>query len=293
MKFFKTTEWLHQHLTDPSIQIIDATVFFNKDKPNTEEFLQSGKEAYSQQHIPNAIFINQFDLSQADAEIPFTPIDHDEFVHYMSHMGIDGQKELIIYDRGAMVDSELMASYWASRLAWHLMYEGFENIYVLEGGWQKWVMENRPVTHEIPLLEAQTPMASQRQSHYLVTCHQVKEALDDSEILLVDALTADQFDGRMAPFGEDRAGHIPGAINIGFDTLMYPETMTFKDIADIKANMDAKFFEPHRRIIVYCGFGVAATWVWLMLRELGEDNVAIYDASLTEWALHTNLPLEK
>ena len=50
--------------------------------------------------------------------------------------------------------------------------------------------------------------------------------------------------------------------------------------------------DPNKKVIVYCGFGVAATWMALLLNKLGQNNVAVYHGSMQEWASDVSLPLE-
>ncbi|MBI3629881.1 MAG: sulfurtransferase, partial [Candidatus Rokubacteria bacterium] len=45
-------------------------------------------------------------------------------------------------------------------------------------------------------------------------------------------------------------------------------------------------------VITYCGGGIAASSDALVLTLLGHDRVAVYDASLSEWATDPSLPME-
>ena len=45
-------------------------------------------------------------------------------------------------------------------------------------------------------------------------------------------------------------------------------------------------------MIAYCGGGIAASADALALVMLGQEDVAIYDASLGEWAKDPSLPME-
>lgn len=293
MKYFKTSQWLAENLENDKLQIIEATVLFNKDKPGTEEFLKSGYSDYLESHIPGAIFVDQFQLSRDQTDIPFTPVDHQQFLDTIAELGINPEKDIIIYDRGSMVNSEFKASYWASRLAWQLLYEGFKNVSVLEGGWEKWLSEKRPTSEEISQHTACEPSSIQRCPHYIADRQEVLEATKSDQVLLIDALTFDQYVGDMAPFGPDRAGHIPGAMNMGFDTVMDHSKLELVDINIIREKLlELGLRRPDHRAIVYCGFGVAATWIWLLLLEMDYQNIAIYDGSLTDWALFSDLPLE-
>ena len=61
----------------------------------------------------------------------------------------------------------------------------------------------------------------------------------------------------------------------------------------IRENFEkAGVLDHNKKVIVYCGFAVAATWVALLLNKLGQNNVAVYDGSMEEWASDVSLPLE-
>jgi thiosulfate/3-mercaptopyruvate sulfurtransferase len=47
-----------------------------------------------------------------------------------------------------------------------------------------------------------------------------------------------------------------------------------------------------RRIITYCGGGIAATLTAFALARLGHGNVAVYDGSMSEWAADPAAPME-
>jgi thiosulfate/3-mercaptopyruvate sulfurtransferase len=44
-------------------------------------------------------------------------------------------------------------------------------------------------------------------------------------------------------------------------------------------------------VVTYCGAGIAASSDAFVLTMLGHDDVAVYDASLSEWAADPNLPM--
>ena len=49
---------------------------------------------------------------------------------------------------------------------------------------------------------------------------------------------------------------------------------------------------PDKRILNYCGGGIAATLDAFILYQLGFKNLEIYDNSMSEWAMDENLPIE-
>lgn len=62
----------------------------------------------------------------------------------ISDLGVGDGTYVVVYDQGfATVGAPIIASDWASRLAWQLNYEGFDNVAVLDGGFPKWQEEGR------------------------------------------------------------------------------------------------------------------------------------------------------
>jgi thiosulfate/3-mercaptopyruvate sulfurtransferase len=45
-------------------------------------------------------------------------------------------------------------------------------------------------------------------------------------------------------------------------------------------------------VLTYCGGGIAASSDAFVLVLLGHERVAVYDASLSEWAADPSLPME-
>ena len=67
-------------------------------------------------------------------------------------------------------------------------------------------------------------------------------------------------------------------------------TDTFKSADALRAAFAPALGKP--QVITYCGGGIAATSVALVLAMLGYDQVKVYDNSLTEWAADPALPME-
>jgi thiosulfate/3-mercaptopyruvate sulfurtransferase len=45
------------------------------------------------------------------------------------------------------------------------------------------------------------------------------------------------------------------------------------------------------RALIYCGGGIAATLDGFACLLVGQENVAVYDGSMSEWAANEELPL--
>ena len=76
-----------------------------------------------------------------DQNYPYTHPTREKFINYISELGVGEGTYVVVYDQGITDDDSVAVSYWASRLAWQLRYEGFDRVAVLDGGFVKWLEE--------------------------------------------------------------------------------------------------------------------------------------------------------
>lgn len=287
-----TTDWLAERMGDPDLRIVDATVFMNFPEIGGPPKIETGRASYEQGHIPGAVYADLLgELSAADAKLPFTVPAREVFVDKMTQLGIGDGTYTVIYDQNALVGESVAASYWASRLAWQLRYEGFDRIAILEGGLQKWQAEGRRLSAE----KTAYPMASftgQRRTEMLATKEDVQRAMEDENTILINSLSPDEFRGNRPD--DPRSGHIPGSENVYFGSHADEQTKTLFDDDQLRAAFEkTQALDPDKKVITYCGGGIAATWSALMLNKLGQPNVAVYDGSMNEWASDPSCPIVK
>lgn len=284
-----TTDWLEEHLEDPDLRIIDASVLMKQDENGVQ--LESGRELYDKEHLPGAVFADLLhELSDPDADLPFTAPSHEYFVNKITELGIGDGMFIIIYDRGALVDAPFSASDWASRLWWQLRLEGFDQVAILAGGLPKWKQEKRPLTNE----RVDYPTATfngRRRPELLADKRDIQEAMHHSSTVLVNCLSPAEFKGESDAY--PRKGHIPGSKNIFFGDVTDPVTKGLPDKEKLKQIFEPSgALDPDKRVVTYCGGGIAATWNAFALAMLGRFDVAVYDGSMNEWTADENLPLE-
>ncbi|RKQ28165.1 sulfurtransferase [Oceanobacillus halophilus] len=279
-----TTDWLQEKLEDPNLRLLDATTYL-KNTDNGAPELWSGKETYEEGHIPGAVFADLLnDLSDPDGAFRFTIPSRERFVKKMEEIGVGEEGTyVVIYDQGyATVGSPIIASDWASRLAWQLRYEGFDNVAVLEGGFAKWLDEGRPVSAEVKSYPKAT-FTGKRQPEMIVTKEDVQKAIEDDNVIIINSLSEEDF----------KNGRIPGSCNVPFGNHADEKTKELHDKATLKENFEkVGALDPDKKVITYCGGGIAATWNALLLNKLGQKNVAVYDGSMAEWTSEKVLPLE-
>ena len=117
------------------------------------------------------------------------------------------------------------------------------------------------------------------------------ESSDAGGSCLINALGRDQHSGADGGQGYGRAGHIPGATNVPSGELTYPETGLYRPADELAALFETAGVNRGQRVVTYCGGGIAASNDAFVLAMLGYENVAVYDASMSEYAADPSLPL--
>ena len=178
---------------------------------------------------------------------------------------------------------------WATRIWWLLRYIGFDNAAILEGGWDKWQAESRPTSSEEHSYPPAT-LTAQARPELFVDKQQIVADFDDQSVCTINALSASLHRGEDSRYG--RPGHIPGSVNVPVLDLLVAETREFASADVIADKFNAVGADPSKRIVLYCGGGIAATLDAFLLHQLGYQNLAVYDNSMSEWAPDEALPIE-
>ena len=119
---------------------------------------------------------------------------------------------------------------------------------------------------------------------------EVLSAIGDGAVCTINALQPAQHAGSGGnAYG--RPGRIAGSVNLPASHLLDPETNTFLPPDELRRRFEA-VGAMDRRVINYCGGGIAASADALALIMLGHQDVKLYDASLSEWAKDPALPME-
>jgi thiosulfate/3-mercaptopyruvate sulfurtransferase len=275
--------WLAERGGDADVVVLDATVYLDPPTPPGEPYdVRSGRAEWERAHVPGSRFADLVEaLSDPAAPLPFTLPSPTRFAEEISRLGVGDDSLVVTYDG----DSGM----WASRLWWMLRVFGHEHAVVLDGGLPAWMAAGRPVTSE----PAPAPRAGQFTPRFrpelVADRHEVRDALEDPSILLVNALSAELHRGDDNRYG--RAGRIPASVNVPARSLL-GDDRRFRPARELRAAFSESGALEADRVIAYCGAGISATSDALALAVLGRGDVAIYDGSLREWAADPELPLE-
>ncbi|RAZ67192.1 sulfurtransferase [Planococcus maitriensis] len=292
MPLIVTTDWLAEHAEDPGLRIIDATVFMSFPEAGGPPNVESGKQAFTEGHIPGAAFADLAgELSDTASELPFMVPPREVFIEKLAELGIGDGTFTVIYDRNALAGEDVAASYWASRLAWQMRYEGFSQVAVLEGGLQKWLAEGRELSTDT-VTYPKAKFTGQRRPELIATKEDVRRAIEDGQTILINSLSAEEFHGSRSD--DPRSGHIPSSEHVFFGDHADEQTKALHPDDQLRAAFEKTgALDPANKVITYCGGGIAATWNALLLNKLGQENVAVYDGSMAEWASDPSCPVVK
>ena len=272
-----TAEWLSQHLNDPNLVVLDCTVLV---EPNDDGSVQvvSGRANYDSGHIPTAGFADLMgDLSDGDSPLQFAVPTPEQFGAAMGALGVGDDSRIVLYDGGNSV--------WAARVWWMLRWVGFDRAALLDGGLVAWKAEGRPLSTE-PATRPATQLTVALRPELIADRDEVFASIKNDEVSLIDAMPAAHYQGEMVMY--DRPGHIPGALNIPVFTLL-DESGRFRPHAELASMIGG---DRNARAITYCGGGISASANAFVMTRLGFTDVAVYTASLQEWAADPANPLE-
>jgi thiosulfate/3-mercaptopyruvate sulfurtransferase len=260
-----STAWLAEHLGDPTVRIVDATL------PLVGQ-AGHGRDAYAAGHIPGAVFFDINAIADTETDLPHMLPMPSVFAEAAGALGLGRDTTIVVYDAHGI--------YSAPRVWWTLRVMGYLKVFVLDGGLKAWRAEGRPLAtaETIPEAVEVEPVFDWR----LVTdLTGVSEALANRSAQVVDARSAGRFRGEAPePRASLRRGHMPGALNLPFN-LVVAEDGTLKSRAELAAAFAQVDLE--QPIVTTCGSGVTASVLALALARLGRLDVAVYDGSWTEW----------
>ena len=277
-----STEWLAAHLGSPGIRVVDVR---GKVLPpgHSPRYLPK-RDDYDAGHVPGAVFVDWTrDIVDVDDPIPAQIAKPGAFAARMGVLGVGDGTSVVAYD-----DYDHA---FAGRLAWALRYYGHDDVRMLDGGWSRWTAEGRPVSTDTPRPVAEHFTPRPRAALYR-TADQVERALEDRDVLLIDARPAEQYAGNVSAAA--RSGHIPGARNVPYASLVDATTGRFLPRSELsRAFADAGIDVGHlpREVVVYCNGGVTCTVPLHALAMLGRDDVAVFDGSWNEWGNDPRRPI--
>lgn len=278
------TEQLAAMLGDPNLRICDCTTYNEPVPPGSEVPYRAvpGDKSFAAGHIPGAGFFDlQGEFSDASSQQFFMMPDVTQLEAAFGRHGLDASSTIVLYSIGTMM--------WSTRFWWMLRALGID-VQVLDGGFDKWKEEGRPIETGAPKGYPATTFKATLRAGLFVDKNTVKARIGDPSTVIVNAL-GPQFHRGLEPSRYGRPGRVPGSVNVPAATLVNADK-TLTNLADAAAKFAAQGITRDKTVICYCGGGISATIDLFLLTQLGYDKLALYDASMGEWARDPALPIE-
>lgn len=266
-----STNWLADHLDD-DFMILDV-------QPDIHDYIKA--------HIPGAVYMSEKLLRVSEKGMPGKWIPEEAAAAIFGRLGLEPDIPVIVYTGTGLFKG------WGDGLeqtmvAYTLKRFGHKNIYILDGGLDKWLEEDRKITKEFPKIEGSSFNAQVKQDLFL-TYEQFLEEKDEEDTILLDARPEDVYQDQ-GPW--IKPGHIPGAINLPWKSLMREDnTRLLKSEKEIQDKLASMGISKDNNIICSCGTGREATNEYVLFKHfLNYPSVKLYEGSFTEWSSFPDNP---
>jgi len=278
-----STAELAERLDDPGLRVFDCTTFLHPEPGTARIRVETGRRLYEDEgHIPGAALIElQEDLSDPSNGLRFTMPRPEALAGMLMAKGVGDDTNVVVYAAGD--------AWWATRVWWMLRAIGFERAAVLDGGLRKWLAEGRPVSRA-PSSYPRAAALAVRPRALFTDREGVLAALADGSAVVINCLREELHHGS-ADYHYGRPGHISGSVSVPAIDL-FQDDGSFHPAPALRAYFDARGVVPGKKVVAYCGGGIAATGdAFALAAILGHEDVLVYDNSLQEWAGDPALPM--
>ena len=217
--------WLDGHKDDANVVVVDCDV----------------DAAYGRGHIPGAVVVpDNFEKDPDTGRVHL--MSPEQFKAMCERLGIGDDTLVITYDNSQ--------SLYAARLWWALNTYGHASVKVLDGGWRSWVAESREVGLNRPAAAEGVNFTPNRDETLLVKVDELKEACSLDDSVIWDVRSDGEWDGSEAR-GNQRVGHVPGAIHLEWFNVMDRATHRFRPANEIRSVLAEAGITPEKKVYTY------------------------------------------
>ncbi|HEX5379488.1 MAG TPA: 3-mercaptopyruvate sulfurtransferase [Phenylobacterium sp.] len=270
-----STAWLAERLGRADVQILDGSWWMPAEG-------RSGHAEFLEAHIPGAVFFDIDAIADRTVDLPHMLPTPEAFAEAAGRLGLSRDATLVAYDSFGVRA--------AARVWWTLRVMGFTKVFVLDGGLKAWGAEGLPLESG-EVAPQPTILVPEFDADLVRNVDDVRGLIASGASQIVDARGGPRFRGEVPePRAGLRSGHMPGALNVPFDSLLSADGR-MKPPAELAPVFDAALVDLDRPVVTTCGSGVTASVVALALARLGRERASVYDGSWTEWGGLADTPV--
>lgn len=261
-------EYLLNNRTNENIVVIDAR----------GGMLEEGALMYDK-----AVVVDWTDISLLDefgGENLGKLLSKDNYEQIFSKLGINADSEVLVY--GFTMPEQGFGD--EARVVYTFNYAGFDKVKFIDGGFKQveklgFNKNYEPTEDRLDVSDVVRSEATQNEK--AIFTDELLSKLGSNDVQIIDTRLEVEFNGRVI-YGENKAGHIPGAISLPFNSLVDQEGFV-KSREELEKYVNEKGLDKDKLQITYCTTGVRASYVAVILEELG-FNVRNYEPSFARYA---------
>jgi len=267
--FLVEVDWLEKNLNSSTVRLIDM----------------SDDTQYQRFHIPGATHLPYAAINTRNKKGVSLSVGKERIIKILGLLGIQPQHHVVIYDD--------MGGLHASRFFWELEKMGHKKISIVNGGLVKWILAGKKVTADPQYAKpVQYKAGTQTGRDNTVAIEKILNGKFNNKNILLDVRSKDEYAGHPR---YPRSGHIPDAKWWEWQQAVnFENAFKIQDAGTLKKQLKNLGIDNVKTpITLYCQSGHRASHSYFTLRQLGFQNVKIYDGSMAEYSKIKSAPLKK
>ena len=211
--------------------------------------------------------------------------DDDRLTQRLQALGISTHTPVVVFGNPPHGWGE------EGRIVWMLRTLGHSQAVLVDGGFQALMSAQVPLQKGTVTTPQPGDFVVQRDTSWDIQRDDLRDTLNVSNLVIIDTREPREFAGK-TPYGEQRGGHIPGAVNLYFKEFLRQDGRLLEPQA-IRTRLQALGITSDTQIVVYCTGGIRSGWLTSVFVTLG-FSVKNYAGSMWEWsaAAAEQYPLE-
>ena len=207
-------------------------------------------------------------------------LSKDNYQEIFNILGIKENTEVLVY--GFTMPNQGFGD--EARVVYTFNYAGFDNVKIIDGGFDKveQLGFNKNYNPETDRINVSNIVREEAQDNEkAIFTDELLSFVNSADVQIIDTRLEAEYNGRVI-YGENKAGHIPGSISVPFNSLV-DEDGFIKSREALEEYFVSKGLDKNKLQITYCTTGVRASYVAVILEELGY-KVRNYEPSFARYA---------